>query len=413
MDESGATIMDGSSTWAADAFAVLRHVLLRQQWNDTDYRSSTKATIADIFERTRGYQATDKRDQVFAIRDLLSEEDKEQFPAPDYAKQCSEVYQEATVAFIRSKKNLAFLMHAIEKDDLELGLPSWCVDFSKRLWDWGGYGNFAEGRESELTPEYMSALSHDPSAGTLKVLGGLLGQVAVPCPLVPVSASIQDQTVTVINAHTLRPEEPDSIPQMYMQFIREVLRISAMSYRIWAHRHDPQTAKERIAAGRVWKMVFGGGILFNAVDAVCVHQNLEKVDGDDRPREYWVVEAFVRKTCPWYADAIEGLGFFHPTPELPDSRRLMEALLATMIVTMRSNIGYWWCLVDTGYIARIEREVREGDRLYTIFGCRQPVVLRPCDGGYQLVAMAYSEDFYEDYHRTYEREVEREIITLR
>jgi hypothetical protein len=193
MDESGTTINDGSLTWVTDPFSIMRHVSLRKQWNDPDYFTETRGTIAERVERTRGYQATDKRDQVFAIRDLLREKDKEQFPAPDYARSVSEVYQEATVAFLWSRKNLAFLIHAFEKDNVELGLPSWCVDFSKIMWNWGKYGNIGGhdlgGRdESEGTQYYMNVLSHNTSLGTLKVLGGVLGQVIMSRPLVPPSA---------------------------------------------------------------------------------------------------------------------------------------------------------------------------------------------------------------------------------
>lgn len=419
MDESGTTINDGSLTWVTDPFSIMRHVSLRKQWNDPDYFTETRGTIAERVERTRGYQATDKRDQVFAIRDLLREKDKEQFPAPDYARSVSEVYQEATVAFLWSRKNLAFLIHAFEKDNVELGLPSWCVDFSKIMWNWGKYGNIGGhdlgGRdESEGTQYYMNVLSHNTSLGTLKVLGGVLGQVIMSRPLVPPSAWNQSQTTVVIDGQPRPLMETESRKlRVYTQFIEEVLRMSAISSKIWENRHGVQTAKERLAAGKVWQTVFGGGILFNIVDAVCVRAGIEQVDGDDRPYEYWVVEAFVRMACPWYADAIEKMGFLHPTPELSDSLRLKRALWETLMLMTQVNVSNWWFGTDTGYIACVEREVEAGDQLCTIFGCRQPLVLRPCDGGSQLIAMPHSEDFFEDHHRTREREVEREIFTLR
>ena len=420
IDESGTTINDRSSTWITDPFSIIRHVSLRKQWNDQNYFPETRGSIAEIVERTRGYQATDKRDQVFAIRDLLREKDKEQLPAPDYARSASEVYQEATVAFLWSKKNLAFLIHAFKKDDVELGLPSWCVDFSKRMWDWGTYGNIGGhdlgGRdESEGTQYYMSVLSHNISLGTLKVLGGVLGDVIVSRRLIPSSAG--DRSLTTVEFDGLPQSLMETINSrklwVFLQFIQEVLLMSAMSCKGWQRRYGVQTAKERLAAGKVWRTVFGGGILFNIVDAVCVRAGIEQVGGEDRPYEYWVVEAFVRMACPWYADGIEKMGFLHPTPELPDSRRLKTALWETLMMMTEVNIGNWWFGTDTGYIARVEHEVEAGDQLCTIFGCRQPLVLRLCDGSSQLIALPLSEDFSEDHHRTREREVERKVFTLR
>ncbi|KAM7184304.1 Heterokaryon incompatibility protein (HET) domain containing protein [Rhypophila sp. PSN 637] len=399
IDASGATIQDSSSTWATDPFSILQRVLLRQQWNGPD---ETRRTIEIVVERTRGCQATDKRDQVFAVANLLSETEKEQFPAPDYARSTNQVYQDATVAFIRSSRNLAFLVHAIEKDDMEPGLPSWCVDFSKRQWDWGTYHNvggkrFGE-REGEDIDKYMGVLSHDTSLGALKVLGGVLGEVIGSSPLIapPPSAPIQT-----------------TIMMACMRFIKEVLRMSAMSYKLWAHQHGAQAAKERLANGKVWETAFGGGILFNMVDAVCIRDGIETVDGSDRPRDYWVVEAFVREAFPWYPEALEGLGLLHPTPELADSPRLKRALLHTLVLTTQTSFGSWWFATDTGYVARVDRQVKEGDRLCTISGCRGPLVLRQQDGGaYQLIALPNSRDFFEDLYRTREREVKREVLTL-
>ncbi|KAK3322837.1 heterokaryon incompatibility protein-domain-containing protein [Apodospora peruviana] len=401
IDASGTTFRDGSSTWASDPFSVIRHILLRQQWNDPNYFPETRGTIAEVVERTRGRQATDKRDQVFAVANLLGEREREQFPAPDYARSTNEIYQEATVAFIRSSKNLAFLIHAIEKDDEELGLPTWCVDFSKRLWDWGTYSNIGgivlgKREEGKDVDKYMGVLSHDTSLGALKVLGGILGEVVGSSPVIAPSSAWAPSETTVI------------------MFIKEVLRMSAISYKIWEGQHGAQAAKERLAKGKVWETAFGGGILFNIVDAACIHAGIEKVDGSDRPYNFWVVEAFVRKACPWYTKTLEGLlGSLHPTPELADSLRLKRALWVTLVLMTRTNIGSWWFATDTGYVARVEREVKRGDRLCTISGCRRPLVFRQHDGGaYQLIALPTCEDFFEDYHRTREREVEREVLTL-
>ncbi|KAM7211262.1 Heterokaryon incompatibility protein (HET) domain containing protein [Rhypophila decipiens] len=399
IDASGTTIQESSSTWTTDPFSIIQRVLLRQQWSDPN---GTRRTITDVVERTRGCQATDKRDQVFAVANLLSETEKEQFPAPDYARSTNQVYQEATVAFIRSSRSLTFLIHAIKKDDAELGLPSWCVDFSRRLWDWGAYHNIGGTRygkrEGEDTEKYMDVLSHDTSLDSLKVLGGVLGEVIGSSPLIaPFPSAPSENTIMVA----------------CIRFIKEVLKMNAMSYKLWEHQHGAQAAKERLAEGKVWETAFGGGILFNIVDAVCIRDGIETVDGSDRPREYWVVEAFVREAFPWYTEALEGLGLLHPTPELADSPRLKRALLHTLVLTTQASFGSWWFATDTGYVARVDREVKKGDRLCTISGCRAPLVLRQQDGGaFQLITLPNSQDFIGEHHRKREREVKREVLTL-
>lgn len=419
IDESGSTIMDESSTWVKDPFAIMRHILLRKQWNDPSYIPEERATIAEIVERTRGYQATDKRDQVFAIRDLLRKEDKALFPEPDYTRSASEVYQEAMVAFLRSKKNLAFLIHAFGKKDDTLGLPSWCVDFSKTLWDWGTYGNNAGGGNllkgkdnEEEVQEYMSVLAHDASLRTLKVLGSVLGQVLVSRPLIPNLSRDQRQITAVIDGRE-QPLAGSAAERLlvFSQFVKEVLRMSSVYCKVWEDRHDVQTAKEKLAAGEVWETIFGS-ILFNLVDAACIRAGIPTVDGSDRPREYWVVEAFVRLSCPWYADALKGIGFFHPTPELSDNPELKRALWETLMLVTQVNVGNWWFATDTGYVACVEQEVEENDQLCNILGCRLPLVLRPCEGGYKLIAMPQSHDFVGDHHRKRVDEVEREVFTL-
>ncbi|ETS86903.1 hypothetical protein PFICI_00731 [Pestalotiopsis fici W106-1] len=419
MDASGTTIADDQTTWVQDSTMLLRHVLLREQWNDPGYQGGRGTTIAEIIERTRGRRATDKRDQVFAVSGLLREEDKAMFPAPDYAMSVNEVYQMATVAFIRSSAKLTFLIHATDKGDDDLELPSWCVDFSKRMWDWGAYGNlgghdFGHRRESEEEiQEFMNVLSHDASLGTLNVLGGVLGQVIMSRPLVPPSAFDQSG-VTVQFEGEPRPMMEAGVGKLLMltEFVKEVLRMTTISHTIWEQRDGAQAAKEMIAAGQVWETLFGG-ILFNIVDAVCIRTGIETVDGDDRPREYWVIEAFIRKICPWYANAIEKFGFLHPTPQLAESARLERALWETMMLTTQINIGKYWFGTDTGYIGCVDRELEASDQLCTILGCEGPFILRSTNDAFKLIALPQSRDFVQDHHRTRVREVEREVFTLR
>ena len=403
------------STWVTQAAALIRHILFRRQWNDPEYMSEKNRTISEIVERTRGYQASDSRDQIFATVNLLDEKEKEQFPAIDYTKSVSEVYQEATVAVVRSTKDLGFLVHASDKGDVELGLPSWCVDFSKSNWQ---HADLHSTRiDHEKTPDYMSVLSHDMSQGTLKVLGGELGQVIDPKPLIPplVTVTLGGGSGVQIKYDDdfeplMKTEHGRSI--LYKQLFQAVLNISAASCKIWADQYGVQEAKERLAAGKVWESMIFHGPLFDNVDAACNFFGIKQVTGPERPYEFWIVEAFARREHKWYASAIEDMGFLHPTPELSDSPQLQQALRLTLTLLLRTSIGKWWFVTDTGYVARIGQEVEAGDKLCTILGCRKPLVLRPCDSGFRLIDAPHSQDFYEDLYRTRQREVEPAIFTL-
>ncbi|RYC54049.1 hypothetical protein CHU98_g12160 [Xylaria longipes] len=66
----------------------------------------------------------------------------------------------------------------------------------------------------------------------------------------------------------------------------------------------------------------------------------------DRPYEYWVVEAFVRMNCPWYAGTTEKMVFIHPTSKLPDSLRLKGALWETWMLMAQVKTGHWWFGTD-------------------------------------------------------------------
>lgn len=95
-----------------------------------------------------------------------------------------------------------------------------------------------------------------------------------------------------------------------------------------------------------------------------------------------------------------------------DSPGLKRALWETLMLVTQINVGKWWFATDSGYIARVEREVDENDQLCIILGCRLPLVLRPCEGGHKLIAMPQSHDFIEEHHRKRVDEVKREVFTL-
>lgn len=155
-------------------------------------------------------------------------------------------------------------------------------------------------------------------------------------------------------------------------------------------------------------------MLFTLVDAVCVRAGVEQVSGEDRPYDYWNVEAYIRESCPRYTDALRGMDLFHPTPDLPDSNRLRRGLWESLLVSMQMNHDSWWSVTDTGYVTRASREVKENDRLCEVTGCRQPMLLRPQqEDQYELICIAQSEEFFEDHYRDHRDETAEQELILR
>ncbi|KAK4499441.1 hypothetical protein PRZ48_009955 [Zasmidium cellare] len=421
MDGKEGMIMDENSSWVTTSHDLNRHILLRRQWKEREHLDRRRATASEIVERTRGYQCTDRRDQVYGVRDLICDEEKAFFPRPDYERSVSQIYQEAMVAMFTSKKNLTFLIHAVQSgEDRDRTLPSWCADFSQRIWDMGTYGNinpFSSDDEEEEEAQKQKNLfySHDPATASLKVKGSCLGNIIMARPLVPNEAWNQDGVLAAFTFQdeiALLPREETGKLWVFTHFVKEVLRMSAIAFKIWQSRFGADKAKQRLAEGEVWKVAFGGHLLFTIVDASCVRAGVEQVTGDDRPYEYWNVESFIRESCPWYTDTLKDMGMYQEGRGLSRNTTLRRALWETLLVMMQTNYDSWWSGTDSGYITRASRRVKENDVLCVIFGCRQPIILRPRDdGAHELVCLAESDEFHEDHYRTHlEETAEKELI---
>ncbi|KAF2163873.1 hypothetical protein M409DRAFT_25649 [Zasmidium cellare ATCC 36951] len=423
MDGKEGMIMDENSSWVTTSHDLNRHILLRTQWKEREHLDRRRATASEIVERTRGYQCTDKRDQIYGVRDLICDEEKAFFSHPDYEKSVSEVYQQAMVAMFTSKKNLTFLIHAVQSgEDRDQKLPSWCADFSQRIWDSGTYGNIngfpVDGNEDEEAHRQTDLFfSHDPGARSLKVRASFLGNIIAARPLIPQVAWNQHGVVAAMTCPdeiALLPREEAGKLWVFTNFVKEVLRMSAIAFKVWQNRFGSEKAKQKLADGEVWKIAFGGHLLFTIVDAACARAGVEQVTGDDRPYEYWNVESFIRESCPWYAKTLQDMGLYQPGHDWPRSEVLKRALWETLLVVVQMNYDSWWSATDSGYITRASRRVRENDVLCEISGCRKPMLLRPRDdGAFELVCLAESEESHQDHYRTHLEETAATEIILK
>ena len=269
--------------YQADSTLSTKFANWEEHWMPRLTTGKMTETFAEAVARTRGCNATDPRDQVYAIIGFVRKEDQGILPVPDYTKPTSEVYQEAMLAVFKSDKNLDFLIQA--PNDRRLDLPSWCADFSKKIWDdipdFGPDFGIENAKQAE---EYVSAIIHNPQTETLQVSGKILGEVAFSNPLTVGhkppsyrrgssgqfrmlsrrrSMSIRG-TIFRRNFPTrgtiIRRRSYSSHPNYdkFSYFLNNVLVFTYIAFIGFRLRLGQEEALKRIAAGDVWKTIGQG-----------------------------------------------------------------------------------------------------------------------------------------------------------
>lgn len=90
---------------------------------------SSDMPILDIRQRFGNAQCQDPRDRIFAILEMLSEDDREACPSPDYNSPVEEVYRRVVEGHLRKFRSLEILREC-EMDAPSAG-PSWVPDWSR------------------------------------------------------------------------------------------------------------------------------------------------------------------------------------------------------------------------------------------------------------------------------------------
>ena len=232
--------------------------------------------------RTRGHDATDERDQIFAILGLVNNSDgaykreERAVIVPDYEQDVSRVYQNAMVAIFRSTQNLKFLEHA--PDSYRPELPSWCANFSKKNCNWEHTGSLMEDRESR-GHQWMKDVVHDPETGVLEVAGGIIGTVQKV-----INFAYED---SLESNDEMEEGKVGYARRRYVDFMSNMMVATLIAHQALRSRFGEEEAVRRVAAGEIWQTVGKNGSPYFLVLKASAMAGLDAhEDRDNLPRDF-------------------------------------------------------------------------------------------------------------------------------
>lgn len=113
---------------------------------------SSKLDLVDTLRKFRGSQCSDARDKIYSLLELV---ERGTFPAPDYERSISEVYQQVVQASTAFGSLEVLTHHNQGIETSKLKLPSWCPDWTvmrgKRILLWpNGYTSAGASRSAPI-----------------------------------------------------------------------------------------------------------------------------------------------------------------------------------------------------------------------------------------------------------------------
>jgi hypothetical protein len=284
---------------------------------------------------TRSCLCTDPRDRIFALLSLITESDLDLGIRPDYTKTTHEVYQDALLCWIETRKDLA-LFNGIDIDEKMESLPTWVPNWSTR-------------REYNRSLNIIQA-SHETRAETIYLGEGKLKVTGISV------AVIKDLEVLRF----------DDIQDGYS--VVEVRRLLVKSQLL-----SPFTSDDN-----------GLRILLCVLSANTVANRYEPSDPmllDIEPSVH--VLSKVKKEAldeePWDDEWI------------PSKRESDSCIGIKEICTGRAAFS-----TEDGRLGLAPKSAKPGDIVTVLLGCRTAMILRPCEGNeFQVVGEALCHGFID------------------
>ena len=370
-------------------------ILLREQWREDEGKGADHS-ILKMVNKTRGYDTTEERDQIFAILGLVSDSEKAMASfSPDYELTTSEVYQKTMKTIFTSCGNLDFLGYI--EADRRLDLPSWCADFSKKAYT-ERYNTASASTEYDRNAQTeIMDIAHYPKTGILKVAGTIIGKVGW-CQRIYSGGLWGGKEGKEKETDPAHKSRKISSNDLVVEVMNKILSLTLLVYNALKLRCGEEEAVRRIAAGEVWRVLCNGEMIDAFVKQACFLFNIY-IDGDDLPQDrldlpqtYEAMERLARGAVPSWSEILHRHGIHLPNLDpIPDEMKVV--VVATVRYLASLTMGN--CLLFTGsnYFAHANNHVQQGDFLCSLFGCRDPVVLRPLgENTCQFVSTTYCGD---------------------
>lgn len=369
------------------------------------FRIKRQLDFGQVLHFTSGKQATEPKDKIYALMGLVSERVR-QMLSPDYGQPLHRVYQKAMVVVCQEYMVLTPLCAAAEvKSRPELGLPSWCLDFSNTQWQ----APFNELQEYPFIATQAAhgacgmgkaaipgSLVYDEEKGLIMVEGTIIGILEET--LATTYTTLSRKYVEIENLSVGREDSTYELDMaeiksgIVLKFLQDVDRASNLVHSVLCDRFGQEVADARLASGAIWK-TFARDQLLQALTKVRASNGLKT------PSNYSLFQSFLQESPRTSFDYVwaSNLSADVRAQEASLNSRIAteKCIIKTCLAMARAIPDRTFVMTDTGYMGLAGADVKTGDVLCIIFGCVKPLVLRP-DGVdesgrpvYRLVAFAY------------------------
>jgi hypothetical protein len=325
-------------------------------------RSQTYQYSLDLFKVMRGIQncgAAEPKDKIFAIHDLFWEIGLG-FPPPNYSLSLGTVYWEATKTMFKTNSHLKLLYLVTGFENPALDAPSWVPDFSDTDPPWPiDDASF----EATLSSQNQSWLNDD---GQLLTLAGYL--------LDTISDSSSTQT-----------QRPWPLSGTFSH-IDELCIHTYDTLQVWA-----LMARElkTYPNGESWDIAFISTCerathRTRTVCSLCCDLLLCNVPGVGASRQ--VIVQMLQEAG--YADP-EVLRLIEKARRPENWKTAMIAALMTFTNLLQPLWKNTFFVTKNGYMGSGSAAIRKGDLVVLVPGLNLPMILRPVNERYRIVAPAF------------------------
>ena len=355
------------------------------------YGLSSVPTLSSILTIARSKASSEPRDKIFALLGILNELGFDCI-LPEYGKAVEDVYREATIMAIKNDNDI-FVLSQVPSNQRRPGLPSWVPDWSDP--GFTAYSGFSKPHLiSDLNRGVFCAGPAEPiwdfnaSHRHLKLKGKLIDSVIYRGSTLETSQLIPSRMeIAQSNYENIKAGD-----------FSEIVAGIYSSFKVTKNWVDMTTWMPEYPSGESVKSALRRTLFYDSSDPV-----KEKIKAESFEAWYLAMTATDHDLTTM---AMEGSGI--PNASSDGSEELCKAFEAVhpeeirVFLAMDNNGRFDFhaqaavssnqkCLFITGngYMGTGTDRVKPGDRIALVAGFNMPLLLRPADGGYELITHVY------------------------